>query len=74
MPDFRRCVARKHGSYDKLDKDGIIEPGATVSGDDIIIGKTALIKQAKQDDDLMGGQNISILREATLKERKDVST
>ena len=41
IPDFRKTIGRKHGSYEKLDKDGIIEPGCTVSGDDIIIGKTA---------------------------------
>ncbi|KAI9682946.1 MAG: DNA-dependent RNA polymerase II [Trizodia sp. TS-e1964] len=42
-PERRNTVRVKHGTYEKLDEDGIVAPGVRVSGEDIIIGKTAPI-------------------------------
>lgn len=55
VPDPHQTSGRKHGDYDKLDKDGIISPGTQVSGDDIIIGKT--IKSSVQFDLVEREQN-----------------
>jgi DNA-directed RNA polymerase II subunit RPB2 len=69
MPDFRKCTGRRHGTYDKLDFDGLISPGVQVSGDDVIIGKSTLIKKSDFADN-----NAGQLDSLMTKTRKDCST
>ncbi|KAG6832563.1 DNA-dependent RNA polymerase II [Tricholoma furcatifolium] len=42
-PSRDNTLRMKHGTYDKLEDDGLIAPGTGVAGEDIIIGKTAPI-------------------------------
>jgi DNA-directed RNA polymerase II subunit RPB2 len=42
-PHRSETLRLKHGTYDKLDEDGLVAPGVRISGEDIIIGKTAPI-------------------------------
>lgn len=42
-PARENTLRMKHGTYDKLEDDGLIAPGTNVLGEDIIIGKTAPI-------------------------------
>ncbi len=46
MPNRATCVGLKAVDYNKLDFDGLIKPGESVQGTDVLIGKTASLAQA----------------------------
>ncbi|KAJ3363078.1 DNA-dependent RNA polymerase II [Allomyces arbusculus] len=62
-PTRETTLKLRHGSYDKIEEDGLVAPGTRVTGDDIIIGKTAPLPP---DTSEMGAR--------TTQTKKDVST
>ena len=63
-PSKDTTLRMKHGTYDKLEDDGLIAPGTGVVGEDIIIGKTAPIPP---DSEELG-------QRTRMHTRRDVST
>ena len=51
VPERSSCTGIRHGMYTKLESDGLVSPGLRISGDDIIIGKTGLIRMEDEDVD-----------------------
>ena len=65
IPQKSECSGIRHGMYSKLDPEGLIPPGTRVSGDDIIIGKTGLIKLDNDSDDENGNEINMITKRKT---------
>lgn len=73
---MRKTQSMKFGTYDKLDYDGIVNPGAIVNGDDIIIGKTAAVRHIQNmfEDGQEFRADAGPTATNVLKPRKDCST
>lgn len=58
-PTRQSCIGLRHGSYEKIDADGLVSAGTRVSGDDIVIGKTTPLVV---NDRNQGGSSANQLR------------
>lgn len=59
-------IGMRHGSYEKIEGDGLIAPGTRVSGDDVIIGKTTPVN--------MLDNQVVMSEKAQRQTKRDVST
>lgn len=59
----------KFGEYGKLDDDGLVAPGTTVVGDDIIIGKTTPITNPEDEPHFLGLVNTHTKKDSSVKVR-----
>ena len=65
VPNPADTMALRHGSYKKLDLDGLAVPGERVNGDDVLIGKTTMIN--KDDAEFSGGRYTKQDRSSSMK-------
>lgn len=63
-PSRADTLRLKHGTYDKLDDDGLVAPGVRVVGEDIIMGKTA--PMAPDAEELGQRQKTHVKRDASV--------
>lgn len=49
LPVAKVVSGMRHGTYEKLEEDGLVAPGTRVSGEDVIIGKTTAIPASDED-------------------------
>jgi len=49
VPDKVQCSGMKLANYDKLDSDGLVEPGTEFEGNEVIIGKTVASIEDPED-------------------------
>eukprot|EP01147_Barroeca_monosierra_P008740 gene8741-1123_t len=49
-PSRHECAGMRNCNYDKLEDDGLVSPGTTVTGDDAIVGRTMELPPEEQRD------------------------
>uniref|UniRef100_A0A6U4H5W4 DNA-directed RNA polymerase subunit beta n=2 Tax=Vitrella brassicaformis TaxID=1169539 RepID=A0A6U4H5W4_9ALVE len=67
-PDPENTLGMRRGDYSKLDEDGLIAPGSRVLGGDIIIGKTADIRESEEEESRRGIEEEAQIQRKTKKD------
>ncbi|KAL9625455.1 MAG: hypothetical protein Q9160_000518 [Pyrenula sp. 1 TL-2023] len=70
-PSRADTLRLKRGTYDKIDEDGIVAPGVRVSGEDIILGKTA--PMAPESEEMGQRTKAHVKRDASVQLRSTES-
>eukprot|EP00184_Porphyridium_aerugineum_P002310 CAMPEP_0184699762 /NCGR_PEP_ID=MMETSP0313-20130426/5905_1 /TAXON_ID=2792 /ORGANISM="Porphyridium aerugineum, Strain SAG 1380-2" /LENGTH=1727 /DNA_ID=CAMNT_0027158887 /DNA_START=239 /DNA_END=5422 /DNA_ORIENTATION=+ len=69
IPQRSECIGMKPGSYEKLEEDGLVTEGEQISGNDILVGKTAPLPNAEELGAAPGQESAQVAS----KSKKDVS-